>query len=504
MNRAGNDQIVGTDRSSPSVEHFEVLIMGAGVSGIGSAHHLAKQCPDQTFVVLEAQANFGGTWLTHRFPGIRSDSDLFTYGFAFKPWTGPTIASAAEIRAYLGEVIDEANLAPHIRYGHKVTSARWSSDANLWTVLATRFDTGETVRFTANFLWMCQGYYRHSEGYTPHWSGMETFKGRIVHPQTWPDDLNMKGQKVVVIGSGSTAVTLIPAIADDGAQVTMLQRSPAYFVTEVDSEPFANELRALDIDKGWLHEIMRRKIIRDEADFTKRTFTEPDVVKKELIDNLRQHLDPDYDVETHFTPSYRPWRQRICLVPDGDLFRTIREGKTTVVTDHIDHFTETGIHLKSGKTIEADIIVTSTGFAMSLFGDIAVTVNGVPFDFTKAVTYRGMMLTGLPNLAWVYAYFRSAWTPRVDLVADFVCRLIRHMQKTGAKRVTPTLRPEDADMPLLPWLDEEDINAGYLVRGRHLMPKRGDKPEWQHSDDLLADQKTFPSLDLGEAALVYE
>lgn len=504
MNSTLNDPPAGDARATHAAEHFGVLIIGAGVSGLGSAYHLATQCVDQTFVVLEAQPDYGGTWLTHRFPGIRSDSDLFTYGFAFKPWTGPTIASAIEIRAYLGEVIEDGGLAPHIRYGHQITSAQWSSETNRWTVQATRTDSGETVRFTANLLWMCQGYYRHSAGYTPQWDGMETFKGRIAHPQTWPDDLSLTGKKVVVIGSGSTAVTLIPAIAAEGAQVTMLQRSPAYFVTEVDSEPFANALRALDIDKTWLHEIMRRKIIRDEAEFTERTFAEPEVVKKELIDNLRQHLAPDFDVETHFTPSYRPWRQRICLVPDGDMFRTIREGKATVVTDHIDRFTETGICLKSGKTLEADVIVTSTGFEMSLFGDLEVTVDGKPFDFTEAVTYRGMMFAGLPNLVWVYAYFRSAWTPRVDLVAGFVCRLIHHMKAKGAKRVTPTLRPEDADMPLLPWLDEEDINSGYLLRGRHLMPKRGDKPEWQHSDDLMADQQTFPTLDLEEGTLVYE
>ena len=300
-----------------------MLIVGAGISGVGGAYHLTKQCPGTSFVVLEAQESFGGTWLTHRYPGIRSDSDLYTFGYRFKPWTSAPIATAAEILHYMGEVIDENDLAPHIRYRHQIASASWSSRDKLWTIEATRTDTGEAVRFTANFLWMCQGYYRHSEGYTPEWDGMESFKGRIVHPQTWPEDLDYKGKNVVVIGSGATAATLIPAIADDCAHVTMLQRSPTYFRTGRNAIEIADELRELQIDETWIHEIVRRKILHDQAVFTTRSFSEPEAVKQELLGAVRCYLGPDYDVATHFTPRYRPWRQRIAFIPDGDLFAGI-------------------------------------------------------------------------------------------------------------------------------------------------------------------------------------
>ena len=503
MTVTADDVSFRTSDKARCSEHFDVLIIGAGVSGIGSARYLVSQCPDTSFVVLEAQPGFGGTWRTHRYPGIRSDSDLFTYGYAFKPWDGPAIASAAEIRDYLSEVIAENDLSSHIRYQHTVTAAQWSTEHNHWTVVAKQTESGETTRLTANFLWMCQGYYRHSEGYTPSWEGMEEFRGRIVHPQTWPKDLDLKGKNVLVIGSGSTAVTLIPAIAGDSAHVTMLQRSPSYFVTEFDGEAFAKELRALDIEKSWLHEIMRRKVFRDDALFTERTFREPDVVKRELIENVRGHLDPDFDVETHFTPSYRPWRQRICLVQDGDFFRAIRAGKVSVVTDHIARFTETGIRLESGTDIAADIIVTSTGFQLSLFGDIAFSIDGAPLDFSETITYRGMMFSGVPNMAWVYGYFRSSWTPRVDLVGGFVCRLLHHMAMIGARRVVPTLRQEDKTMTLSQWFDPEDINAGYLLRGLHLFPRRGDRAEWRHSEDLLTDERTIPQIDLDDGTLVY-
>jgi len=498
-----NATLEHTAIASQNVDHFDVLIVGAGISGVGAAYHLTKQCPDTDFVVLEAQESFGGTWLTHRYPGIRSDSDLYTYGYSFKPWTGSTTATAAEIRFYMGEVINENDLGRHIRYRHKITSASWSSGSNQWTVEATRADTGESVSLTANFLWMCQGYYRHSKGYTPQWEGVDDFRGKIVHPQTWPEDLEYKGKNIVVIGSGATAATLIPAIAADSGHVTLLQRSPTYFGTELNGVALANELRALDIDKTWFHEIMRRKILREQQIFTNRTFSEPDVVKQELIAGVRNYLGPDYDVETHFTPSYRPWRQRIAFVPDGDLFRTIREGKTSVVTDQIDRFTDIGILLKSGKILNADIIVTSTGFNLSVFGDIDFMVDGKTVSFSDTVTYHGMMFTGVPNMAWVFGYFRASWTPRVDIVSDFVCRLINHMKETGAKKVTPALRPEEEDMPLLPWIDPENFNAGYLMRSLHLLPKRGNKPEWQHTQDYLSEKDQLPAVDLDNGALIF-
>ena len=494
-----------TETTAPqATEHFDVLIVGAGISGVGGAYHLTKQCPGTSFVVLEAQESFGGTWLTHRYPGIRSDSDLYTFGYRFKPWTSAPIATAAEILSYMGEVIDDNDLGPHIRYRHKIATARWSSADNLWTIDATRTDSGAAVRFTANFLWMCQGYYRHSEGYTPEWAGMASFKGLIVHPQTWPEDLDYAGKKVVVIGSGATAATLIPAIAADCAHITMLQRSPTFFRTGRNAIVLADELRQLGIDETWIHEIVRRKILYEQDVFTRRSFTEPEVVKRELLEATRAYLGPDYDIATHFTPRYRPWRQRIAFIPDGDLFQAIRAGKASVVTDEIERFTQTGIALKSGQVLEADIIVTATGFNLNVLGDIDFTIDGKPLVFSDTVTYRGTMFTGVPNMAWVFGYFRASWTLRADLVADFVCRLLNHMKEKKARKVTPSLRPQDKDMPLLPWIDPENFNPGYVMRSLHLLPKRGDKPEWQHSQDYWAEKDQLPAADLDDRALVYE
>ncbi len=486
-----------------TTEHFDVVIVGAGISGVGGGYHLTKQCPGTRFVVLEALESFGGTWFTHRYPGIRSDSDLYTFGYRFKPWTGPPIASGAEILSYMREVIDENDLARHIRYRHRIAAARWSSRDNLWTIEATRTDTGHRVRFTGNFLWMCQGYYRHGEGYTPEWPGLARFEGRIVHPQTWPDDLDYAGKKVVVIGSGATAATLIPAIAEDCGQVTLLQRSPTWYRTGRNAIPLADELRELQIDEAWIHEIVRQKILREQSVFTRRSFTEPEKVKEELLAAVRAHLGPDYDIATHFTPRYRPWQQRIAYIPDGDLLQAIHAGKASVVTDEIETFNEAGILLRSGKTLAADIIVTATGFRLSVLGDIAFTIDERPLAFADTVTYRGMMFTGIPNMAWVFGYFRASWTLRADLVADFVCRLIRHMNKKGARRVMPALRPEDRDMPLLPWIDRENFNPGYIMRGVHLLPKRGAKPEWQHTQDYWSEKDQFPAIDLDDPVFVY-
>jgi cation diffusion facilitator CzcD-associated flavoprotein CzcO len=456
------------------VEHVDVLIVGAGISGIGAAWHLMKQLPDRTFLVLEAQESYGGTWRTHRFPGIRSDSDLYTFGYAFKPWTGAPIATAEEILRYLGEVIDENGLAAHIRYCHRIVSARWSSAEKLWTLEVERTDSGARQRLTTAFLWMCQGYYRHAEGYTPQWPGMEEFTGRIVHPQTWPEDLDYRGKNVVVIGSGATAATLIPAIAKDCAHVTMLQRSPTYFRTGRNAIPIADELRTLGVDEAWIHEIVRRKILHEQALFTQRTFTEPEKVKEELLANARALLGPECDVDKHFTPRYRPWHQRLAFIPDADLFQAIRSGKASVATDEIERFTQAGIRLKSGTLLPADIVVTATGFTLSVLGDIEFAIDGEPLDFSSTVTYHGMMFTGVPNLVWVFGYLRASWTLRADLVAQFVCRLLRHMDEKGVRQVTPMLRPEEQDMPRLPWIDPENFNPGYLMRSMHLLPKRGE------------------------------
>ncbi len=485
-------------------EHVDVLIVGAGISGIGGAYHLRDQCPEKTFVVLENQDGFGGTWRTHTYPGIRSDSDLHTFGYRFKPWRNAPIASAEEIMTYLGEVIDENDLARHIRYQHAISAATWSSEDKVWTLEVTQTDTGEQLRFTANFLWMCQGYYRHSEGYTPTWEGMDKFSGPIVHPQTWPDDLDYAGKNVVVIGSGATAATLIPAMADDCNHITMLQRSPTYFATGRNINELVESLREIDIDEVWIHEIARRRILHDQHAFMELAAAEPEMVKQELFAGIREYLGDEYDIEKHFGPSYRPWQQRVAFVPDGDLFQGIASGKASVVTDHIVRFNETGIELESGEQLDADIIVTATGFNLNVLGDIAFTIDGEPLAFHDSVTYRGTMFSGIPNMAWVFGYFRASWTLRADMIGDFVCRLLRHMDDKGAAMVTPTLRESDADMALLPWVDPENFNPGYLSRGLHLLPKQGDRDPWQHKQLYWVEKDELPAADLDDGTLVYD
>jgi cation diffusion facilitator CzcD-associated flavoprotein CzcO len=484
-------------------EHFDVLIVGAGIAGVGSAYHLKEQCPEKSFVVLEGQESFGGTWYTHRYPGIRSDSDLYTFGYRFKPWTSAPIATAEEIRRYMGEVIEENGLDQHIRYQHRINSAQWSSQDQTWTVSGVRTDTDEPVQFTCNFLWMCQGYYRHAEGHTPDWAGMDTFKGPIVHPQTWPEGLEYQGKKVLVIGSGATTATVVPAIAEDCEHVTVLQRSPTYFMPGRNANPLADELRGLGIDERWIHEIARRQTLHAQEEFTRRSFEEPEAVRKELLDGVAQYL-PEETIAEHFTPSYRPWRQRVAVVPDGDIFKGIASGKASMVTDEISRFTEDGVLLKSGKEIEADIVVTATGFNLCVLGDIDFTVDDKKIDFADTVTYRGMMFTGVPNMVWVFGYFRTSWTLRVDLLGDFVCRLLTHMNDKGAHSVTPRLRDEDKDMPLQCWVDAENFNPNYLMRSMHLMPKQGDKPEWQHTQDYWREKDEFPKLDLDDALFNYQ
>ncbi|MEX2628033.1 MAG: NAD(P)/FAD-dependent oxidoreductase [Ilumatobacteraceae bacterium] len=484
--------------------HVDVLVVGAGISGVGAAYHLTDQCPEKSFVVLEALESFGGTWLTHRYPGIRSDSDLYTFGYRFKPWVGPPIATAAEIRTYMGEVIDENDLGRHIRYRHRIDRASWSSDENRWTLEVTRTDTGEQLTFTCGFLWMCQGYYRHAQGYTPDWPGTDAYTGRIVHPQTWPDDLEYAGKRVLVIGSGATAATLVPAIADDCAHVWMLQRSPTYFWADRNANDLVDQLRELEVPDEWIHEIARRKVLRDQGAIARLSFDDPEFLREQLLQGVRNHLGPDADIDTHFSPTYRPWQQRLAFVPDGDLFAAIREGKVTMVTDEIDTFTDSGVRTMRGGELTADIIITATGFELSVLGDIEFTIDGEPLDFADTVTYRGMMFTGVPNMAWVFGYFRASWTLRADLIADFVCRLLRHMDATGASRVVPALRPEDADMPLMSWVDEDDFNPNYLVRSGHLLPRRGSTPEWQHTQDYWTEKDALPAADLDDGCLIFE
>jgi monooxygenase len=483
--------------------HVDVLIVGAGVSGIGAAHHLREQFPDRTFVILDAQDNRGGTWWTHKYPGVRSDSDLFTYGYRFKPWRGPAIAAGEEILAYLDEVIDEDDLARHIRYQCRVTAASWSTEARQWTVEVTRGDTGQRLRYTTAFLWMCQGYYNHTRPYRPRWEGMDRFQGVIVHPQEWPADLDLTGKRVVVIGSGATAATLIPAIAGQAEHVTMLQRSPSYYFAPPVNDPLAVELRALDIPEEWTHEILRRKFMA-QMDLLARMSTEsPGELHAFLIESMRPLLPEGFDIDKHFTPRYRPWQQRIAIVPDGNLFAALREGKASIVTDTIETFTSRGINVSSGEEIPADVVVSATGFNLSLFGDVAFTVDGEPVDFTERVTWRGIMISGVPNMAYVFGYFRHSWTLRVDLVCDLLVRLLAGMRDKGAAMVTPALRQEEADMPLLSFADPDNFNAGYVMRTQHLLYKRGDREPWVHLLEHEQERDLLPKADLDDGSLVY-
>jgi monooxygenase len=483
--------------------HVDVLIVGAGVSGIGAAHQLRERFPDRSFLLLDAQANRGGTWWTHRYPGVRSDSDLFTYGYRFKPWTGPSIAAGEEILAYLDEVIDEYDLGPHIRYRHEVTAARWSTEDRRWTVDVTRGDTGDQLRFTTDFLWMCQGYYNHTQPYRPQWEGMERFRGVVVHPQRWPEDLDLTGKRVVVIGSGATAATLIPAIAADAAHVTMLQRSPSYYFAPPKTHELAVTLRALDTPEEWTHEILRRAYIAQFDELARMAQEAPDELHAFLMESMRPLLPEGFDIEKHFTPRYRPWQQRIAVVPEGDLFAALREGKASIVTDTIETFTEGGIRVSSGEEIEADVVVSATGFSLSILGDVAFTVDGEPVDFPTRVTWRGVMISGVPNMAYVFGYFRHSWTLRVDLVTDLVSRLLEHMQERGASMVVPTLRPDDASMQVRPWCEPENFNAGYVMRSQHALFKQGDREPWTHLLEYEQEREILPKADLDDGTLAY-
>lgn len=483
--------------------HVDVLIVGAGISGIGAAWHLRDQCPDKSYLILEKKDTFGGTWETHKYPGIRSDSDLYTFGYRFKPWVGAPIASAEEILAYMGEVIEENAIDEHINYGHTITGCHWSSDENLWTVEAIDSEREKRI-FTANFLWMCQGYYSHEKPYTPDWDGMDRFTGRIVHPQLWPDDIDLKDKCVLVIGSGATAATVVPAIADECAHVTLLQRSPTYFFPKGNENELADRLREIGIDEPTVHRVVRQQINYDQEVIVQRCIDEPEVFKAELFEAAREYLGPDIDLSPHFTPSYRPWQQRVAFLPDGDLFIKIREGKVSAVTDTIDRFTEKGVRTSSGEELEADIIITATGFNLSVLGDIPFSVDDRKIDWSDAITYRGMMFTGVPNMAWVFGYFRASWTLRVDLMGDFVCGLLNHMDAIDAQRIEVALRPEDADMPILPWIDQENFNPGYLMRDMDKMPKRGDKPEWMHNQDYWREKEEIPAINYNADEFVYD
>jgi len=479
-----------------TIEHFDVVVVGAGISGIGAGCHLQTHCPDRTYVILEGRAHIGGTWDLFRYPGVRSDSDMYTLGYSFKPWTGAkAIADGPSILNYLQETATENGIHKHIRFGHHVDAAAWDSNTARWTVEATR--NGEFVRLTCNFLFMCAGYYDYAEGYTPDFKGTERFKGKIVHPQFWPQDLEYAGKRVIVIGSGATAVTLVPAMAKTASHVLMLQRSPTYVISWPAEDRFANGLRR------WLplrlaYGIARWRNVLLQQWVFKLARTRPHGVKKKLLDLVREHLGPDYDVGTHFTPTYNPWEQRLCLVPDADLFVAIRSGTASVVTDHIETFTENGILLKSGKTLEADVIVTATGLNLKFVGGLETTVDGRAIDYSKTFGYKGMMYSGVPNLATSFGYTNASWTLKADLICEYVCRLLNHMKATGTAIATPTL--DDPELLPEPWID---FSSGYFRRSLHKFPKQGSKLPWKLHQNYAKDILLFRYGAIDDGTMVF-
>jgi len=478
------------------MEHFDVLIVGAGLSGIGAARHLQRKCPNRSFAILEGRAAIGGTWDLFRYPGIRSDSDMYTLGYAFRPWTeAKAIADGPSILNYVRETAREAGIDRHIRFRHKVVRASWSTRDAAWTVEAERTE-GERkvpVRFTCNFLFLCGGYYSYAGGYTPHWEGTERFEGRIVHPQAWPADLDYAGKRVVVIGSGATAVTLVPEMAKTAAHVTMLQRSPTYVVSRPAEDAFANRLRE-KLPGKLAYDIVRWRNVLFGMWFFRTARKKPEAVKKRIIDMVRAELGSGYDVETHFTPHYNPWDQRLCLVPDSDLFKAIRAGAASVVTDHIETFTETGLKLKSGEELRADIIVTATGLKLEVLNGVAIAVDGAPVEPSRLLGYKGMMYEDVPNLASAFGYTNASWTLKCDLTCDYVCRLLNHMERTRMRQATP--RNLDPEMPRLPWLD---FTSGYVQRAIDSFPKQGARGPWRLHQNYALDLITlrFSPIDDG-------
>lgn len=466
-------------------EHFDVLIVGAGISGIDAAYRLQTLCPNRTFTMLEGRDEIGGTWDLFRYPGVRSDSDMHTLGFSFKPWVqAKSIADGPSIMEYLRETVAEFGIDRHIRFQHRVRRAEWGSREARWTVTVERGESGEVLTFTCSYLFMCSGYYSYRGGHRPPFPGEERFDGTVIHPQEWPEDLDYRGKRVAVIGSGATAVTIVPAMAETAAHVTMIQRTPTWMVARPDKDPIANGLRKILPEKT-AYAITRRKNIRLQQYGYKMTRTQPEKMRAKLLALLRKELPADYPIDRDFTPEYNPWDQRLCLVPNGDLFKAIRRGKASVVTDTIDTWTETGIRLSSGQEIEADIIVTATGLELVTIGDMEFVVDGQPVDFSQTWTYKGVAYSDVPNMASIFGYINASWTLRADLVCDWVCRLLNEMERTGSAAATPRLRPTDADMPARPWID--DFPAGYIQRGMPLLPKQGDRSPWHNPQTYAGD-----------------
>jgi monooxygenase len=469
-----------------SAEHLDVLIVGAGIAGIGAAHHLQERCPEKTYAIFEARGDIGGTWDLFRYPGIRSDSDMHTLGYRFRPWTAAkSIADGEAILKYVRDTAREGGIEPKVRLRHRVLAAAWSSEEDRWTVEVERTESGEKLTVTCDFLFVCSGYYRYDQGYTPEFPDIERFGGQVVHPQHWPEDLDYAGKRVVVVGSGATAITLVPAMAEQAAQVTMLQRSPTYVVSLPGEDPIAERLRRRLPDRV-AYAIVRWKNVLLQMGSYRLSRRRPELMKRLIRRGVVNSLPPGYDVDTHFKPRYNPWDQRLCLVPDSDLFEAISAGDAEIVTDTIESFTERGIRLGSGAELEADVIVTATGLNLLFLGGIAVTVEGEEQDFGKSFTYKGMMLDGVPNFAFTVGYTNASWTLKADLTAEFVCRLINHMADEGYSRCVP-----EADDPTLTVEPLLDFNSGYVLRSLDQLPKQGSKEPWKLRQNYPVDLRTL-------------
>jgi monooxygenase len=467
-----------------ATEHFEVLIVGAGLSGIGAAYHLQTNCPAKRYAILEGREASGRTWDLFRYPGVRSDSDMYTLGYSFRPWTqAKAIADGPSILNYVRQTAIDFDIEQKIRYSHKVRRAAWSSVQSCWTIEVEYQD--ELHTFTCRFLLMCAGYYKYSEGYTPSFPGLENFKGQVVHPQKWTSEIDYAGKRVVVIGSGATAVTLVPELSKLAAHVTMLQRSPTYVAARPSIDPIADKLRR------WLpakvaYSIVRWKNVLYGMYVFQMCRKYPAKVKSMLLNQVQAEMGPTYDVATHFTPRYNPWEQRLCLVPDSDLFKALRSQKASVVTGLIERFTETGIKLNSGEELPADLIVTATGLNLEMLGGLEVRVDGKQIDFSKAMVYKGMMYSEVPNMASVFGYTNASWTLKADLTSQYVCRLLKHMDSAGARYCVPRLHA--GEVTALPWVD---FSSGYFQRAKDILPKRGATHPWKLYQNYVFDIVTL-------------
>ncbi|WP_423193115.1 flavin-containing monooxygenase [Cupriavidus sp. H18C2] len=469
----------------PEDDVLDVLIVGAGLSGIGAARQLQQRCPDKRFAILEARDAIGGTWDLFRYPGIRSDSDMYTLGYRFKPWRGAkAIADGPSILAYIRETAEETGITRHIRFGHKVVAAAWHSAEACWTVDAERTADGSRQRLRARLLYVCAGYYRYAEGHRPSFPDEAAFRGQMVHPQFWDPSIDYAGKRVVVIGSGATAVTLVPAMAETAAHVTMLQRSPTYIVTRPGEDAIARKLRDM-LPERLAYRATRWKNVLLGMFFFQLARRRPAKVKARLVEMAAAQLAPGFDVATHFTPRYNPWDQRVCLVPDGDLFRELRNGRASVVTDQIERFTADGIVLQSGQTLPADVVVVATGLKLNMLGDIALTVDGQPRRPSESLAYKGMMLGNVPNLLLAFGYTNASWTLKADLTAEYACRLLRFMDRRGYRIAMPAPDPTVQAVPFL------DFTSGYVQRAASVLPRQGHRKPWRVYQNYLMDMLTI-------------